>query len=301
MKQLRQCFFVQVGADHAQAAGIVGAAVTDDDFPGNIVKLEPFPGCVLQDSFGAEDPAVFLFIRQLRQDGTDLVLFVALRGFQADVAEDLVRIMLPFAMMMVVMVMMFMFVFVVIVVMVVLMLVLIIVIVVVMVVMMLVLVVIVIIVVMVVAAAFVVIIVIVEVMMMVMVFMLIFVIVVIMVMVAAYRADVLLVHKLFRQISVPLFHRIKDRLSIELIPGRRNYHGFFIMFANKFQRSVKFLLRNVLRAAENYTRSGLDLVVIKFTEILNVDFRFTNVSDNASGIDLHVFALNFRCSTDNVA
>ena len=104
MKQLRQCFFVQVGTDHAQAAGIVGAAVTDDDLPGNIVKLEPFPGCVLQDSLGAEDPAVFLLIRQPFQDGTDFILLVALRGFQADIAEDFVRVMFPFAMMMVMMV-----------------------------------------------------------------------------------------------------------------------------------------------------------------------------------------------------
>ena len=58
MKQLRQCFFVQVGTDDAQAAGIVGAAVAHIDFTGNIVKLEPFPGRVLQDALGPQDFSV---------------------------------------------------------------------------------------------------------------------------------------------------------------------------------------------------------------------------------------------------
>ena len=59
MKQLRQCFFVQVGSDHAQAAGIIGTAVPEVDLSGNIVKLEPFAGRVLQNSLGTENPAVF--------------------------------------------------------------------------------------------------------------------------------------------------------------------------------------------------------------------------------------------------
>ena len=93
MKQLRQCFFVQVGPDYAQAAGIISAAVPDNDFPGNIVELEPVSGRGLQDSLGTENPAVFLFIGQLRQDGTDLFLFIALCGFQSDIAENFIRVM----------------------------------------------------------------------------------------------------------------------------------------------------------------------------------------------------------------
>ena len=101
MKQLRQCFFVQVGADHAQAAGVIGTAVAHNDLSGHIVKLEPFTGCILQDALGAEDPAVFLFVRQLREDGADFVLLVALRGLQADVAEDFVRVVFAFPVMVV--------------------------------------------------------------------------------------------------------------------------------------------------------------------------------------------------------
>ena len=105
MKQLRQCFFVQVGADHAQAAGIVGAAVADHDLARDIVELEPFAGRVLQDALGAQDPAVFLFVGELAQDGADLILLVALRGFQADVAEYFVGVVLAFAVVMVMVVM----------------------------------------------------------------------------------------------------------------------------------------------------------------------------------------------------
>ena len=101
MKQLRQCFFVQVGSDHAQAAGIVGAAVTDDDLPGNIVKLEPFSRGILQDALRAEDPAVLFLIGQFCENGTDFILFIALRCFQTDVSEDFVSIVLSFAVMMV--------------------------------------------------------------------------------------------------------------------------------------------------------------------------------------------------------
>ena len=126
MKQLRQCFFVQVGADYTQAAGIVGTAVPDDDLAGDIVELEPFAGRVLQDALGPEDPAVLFFVGELSEDGADFILFIALRGLQADVAEHLVRVMLPFTVVVMVMMMfvtvimlmmmfMFMFVFVIIV------------------------------------------------------------------------------------------------------------------------------------------------------------------------------------------
>ena len=108
MKQLRQCFFVQVGSNHAQAAGVVCTAVPHVDLAGHIVKLEPLAGRVLQDTLGAEDPAVFLFVGQLSEDGADLVFLVALRGFQADVAENFVCVMFAFAVVMVMMVMMLM-------------------------------------------------------------------------------------------------------------------------------------------------------------------------------------------------
>ena len=52
MKQLHQCFFVQVGPDDAQAAGIVGAAVAHIDLAGHIVKLEPFAKGILQNAAG---------------------------------------------------------------------------------------------------------------------------------------------------------------------------------------------------------------------------------------------------------
>ena len=93
MKQLRQRFFVQVGADHAQAAGVVRAAVAHIDFAGHIVKLEPAACRVLQDTLGTQHLAVFLFVGKLLQDGTDFLLLIPLRGLQADVAEHFVRVM----------------------------------------------------------------------------------------------------------------------------------------------------------------------------------------------------------------
>ena len=120
MKQLRQCFFVQIGPDDAEAAGVIGAAVAEVDLAGNIVELEPFAGCVLQDALGAEDSSVLFLIGELRENITDFVLLIALGRFEADVAEDFVGVMLAFAMVVMVMmlvavivvmmVMMFMFV-----------------------------------------------------------------------------------------------------------------------------------------------------------------------------------------------
>ena len=107
MKQLRQCFFVQVGADHAQAAGIVRAAAAQVDLAGDIVKLEPFAGGVLQNALGPQHPAVFLLIGEFCQDSADFILLIAPRGFQADVAEHFVRVV-PAGAVMVVMVMMLM-------------------------------------------------------------------------------------------------------------------------------------------------------------------------------------------------
>ena len=92
MEQFLQRFLVQVGADHAQAAGVVRAAVAHVDLARHIVKLEPAARGVLQDAFGAQHAAVFLLVPELAEDAADLVLLVALSGLDADVAEDLVRV-----------------------------------------------------------------------------------------------------------------------------------------------------------------------------------------------------------------
>ena len=105
MKQLRQCFFVQIGPDDAEAAGVIGAAVAEVDLAGNIIELEPFAGCVLQDALGAEDSSVLFLIGELRENITDFVLLIALGRFEADVAEDFVGVMLTFAMVVMVMMM----------------------------------------------------------------------------------------------------------------------------------------------------------------------------------------------------
>ena len=106
MKQLRQRFFVQVGADHAQAAGVVRAAIAHIDFAGYIVKLEPAACRVLQDTLGPQHLAVFLFVGKLLQDGTDFLLLIPLRGLQADVAEHFIRVMAFAVVVMVMMVVM---------------------------------------------------------------------------------------------------------------------------------------------------------------------------------------------------
>ena len=105
MKQLRQCFFVQIGPDDAEAAGVIGAAVAEVDLAGNIVELEPFAGCVLQDALGAEDSSVLFLIGEFRENITDFVFLIALGRFEADVAEDFVGVMLTFAMVVMVMMM----------------------------------------------------------------------------------------------------------------------------------------------------------------------------------------------------
>ena len=61
MKQLRQCFFVQIGPDDAEAAGVIGAAVPQINLSRHIIKLEPRAGRVLQNALGPEHFSVFLF------------------------------------------------------------------------------------------------------------------------------------------------------------------------------------------------------------------------------------------------
>ena len=68
MKQLRQCFLVQIGADDAEAAGVVRAAGAHINLAGHVVKLEPFARGRLQDALGAEHSAVLLLIPELAEE-----------------------------------------------------------------------------------------------------------------------------------------------------------------------------------------------------------------------------------------
>ena len=91
-----------MGADYAQAAGIIGAAVADIGFAGHIVKVQPAAILGLHNALGTQDSAVIFLLRQLGQRGTQTVLGEALGGFYADVLKDFIRVM---AMMMVMMLM----------------------------------------------------------------------------------------------------------------------------------------------------------------------------------------------------
>ena len=65
MEQLPQCLFIDLCADHAETAGIIGAAVTEFIFAGHIVELEPLTIVVLQDTLGTENTAVLFFVGKL--------------------------------------------------------------------------------------------------------------------------------------------------------------------------------------------------------------------------------------------
>ena len=84
---------VDLRADHAQAAGVVGRAVTDFVLAGHIIEMNPLAVGGGQDALGAQDGAEAMIVVQLLEGFADGSLLKLLGGLDADVLEDLVGMM----------------------------------------------------------------------------------------------------------------------------------------------------------------------------------------------------------------
>ena len=93
-EELRNGLFVQLRADHADAARDHCAAVADIRLAGDIVEVDPLLAlCVGDIALGAQDNAVGLRVLKRLQDALDLGLGELLVRLLAPADEDLVGVM----------------------------------------------------------------------------------------------------------------------------------------------------------------------------------------------------------------
>ena len=301
MKQLRQRFFVQVGADHAQAAGVVRAAVAHIDFAGHIVKLEPAAGRVLQDTLGTQHLAVFLFVGKLLQDGTDFLLLIPLRGLQADVAEHFVRVM---AFAVVVMVMMVVMVVAAagaafaVLMMVMLMIVIIVIVVVIMIVVMMVMLMLILVIIMVMMVVMLVLILVV-IMIMVMMVMLMFILVVMIVMMVMMLMLLFFIMIMFFQEFLEKFclkvrsalDRSEDLFAVKLSDRCCNDRRLLVMGSKDLHAFRDLRVTGLVCPCKDDRTGVLDLIGEKLAEILQIELALGSIHYCDSAVQLHVRAL----------
>ena len=72
--------------------------------------------------------------------------------------------------------------------------------------------------------------------------------------------------------SVRMFHCRKNSLAVQLVPMGGNYRRVVVMRLYKLNRSCKLFGARNVRMAENYARSGLNLVVEELAEVLHIHF-----------------------------
>ena len=92
-EQLVELMLVQIGADHAQAAGVVGGAEAHLVLLGHVVEVEPLAGGSGHDALGADDLAVVAAI-QRREDLVELRLGEGLHRFLTPGGEHLVGVVM---------------------------------------------------------------------------------------------------------------------------------------------------------------------------------------------------------------
>ena len=255
--------FVDLGADDAELAGDVRAAVSDVGLTRHVVEVDPVAVLAGDDALGAEDhaeiTAVELFkgcldrcdgegLRCLKTDGIeDFVRMVVTLVIVVMAAAGAVRAMIVVMFMLVVMiVMVFMFV--------------------VIMVMMFVLIVVVIM----------------------MMFMLMFVVMLIMIVM------VVMVLVLFRfeerSGHVICGERVLDRFTDlcagELLPRCCDDLGVIVDLANQLDRGVELALCDISGTGQDDGARVLDLVLVEFLEVLQVDFALACIDDGNSAADL---------------
>ena len=284
-KQLGQLRLVQVCADDAQTAGVVGMTCADFVLFGNVVELDP-AALAVHDALGAEDLTVFAGV-QFLQNVVDAALGKGLGRFLAPGGEDLFGMMVVMVMAaagavgtVFVMVLMMMLVVVMIVMMLMLMVIVI------MMVFMLVLVV-----VMIVAAAL-------AIMIVVFMFMMMVVVVAgtvgILALVVMVLVLLVLGAHLFQQLvgQRNLFDGGEDHLAVQLVPGSGDDSGFGILLLQHMNSSFQLFLTQLLGAGEDDGAGGFDLVVIELAEVLHIDLDLGSVSHGDEAVQNHIVGLS---------
>ncbi len=295
--QPEKCFyrvFVDLGADDAELAGDVGAAVSNVSLARNIVEVDPVAVFTGNDTLGTEDHAEVAAV-ELFEGSLDRSLGEGLRCLKADGIEDFVSVVMT---LMVVMVMVMIMLVVMIVAaagavraMVVVMI---------MVVLMLVFIVI----------MMMIVIVMVMVMMFVFVVIVVMIVLVIMVMAAAgaVRAVVVMVVMFVffcleeRSGHVICGERVLDGFSDlctgELLPWCGDDLGVIVDFADQLDRGVELALGDVAGTGQDDGAGILDLVLVELLEVLEVDLALAGIDNGDGAADLG--ALDLLDSSYNI-
>ena len=292
--QPEKCFyrvFIDFGADDAELAGDVGAAVSYVSFARNVVEVDPVAVFAGNDALGAEDHAEVAAV-ELFEGSLDRSLGEGLRGLKANGIEDFVSVVMT----LMVVVVMVMIVFVV----VVMMFVLIVIVVMMLMVMLIIIVFMLMLMIMVVAAAGAVrAVVVMVVMFMVMLVIIVFMLMIMVVVVAAAGAVramvvmvVMFVFFCFEECSghVVCGERVLDRFSDlcagELLPRGGDDLGVVVDLADQLDRGVELALGDVAGTGQDDGAGILDLVLVELLEVLQVDLALAGVDDGNSAADL---------------
>ena len=265
-------------ADHAQTAGIIGAAVTDLGLTGYIVEVQPTAVLGLYDALCTQDRAIFFFVSKLAERLAKTFFGKALRGLNTDVVEHFISIM---AVMMVMMMLVIVIMMVIVVMM--------------MLVMMLMLVFVVVIMMMLMMVFVLILVMLMMVMMLMLIFILILVIVIMvmfmmMLMIMMMVLMLVLFFFLFvfieqvcdSQKSGRVLDGLKDHLRIKLIPGSCNDACLRILLCNKCTALFHALGGKQLGSAEDNGFGALDLIDEEFTEVLHIDAAAAGIYDSSA-------------------
>ena len=224
-EQLFDSFLLQANADDTDHAGGLSAAISDFGFTRYIVEVQPLAIFTLDDTLRAEHLAVFREVGQLAQSFRDLVRCEFMCGINAELIEDLIRMVVV-----VIVVMMMVVVVVVIVVMVV-------------VVIFVVMIMIVVMVMMVVVIIVIMVMVIVVVVMVMIVVMVVVIMVMIVVMMLCFMSISFFTQLVqFCRQSLLLFHGLQDALAGDLIPRGGHDRCVVIVLTQQLDHFVQLLL-----------------------------------------------------------
>ena len=91
-----------------------------------------------------------------------------------------------------------------------------------------------------------------------------------------------------RHQAVFLFHRVQKLHAGERVPRRGDDGGLFVVPAQQRNGRGQFILRQVLRAAQNDGAGVLDLVVVKFTEVFHINAAFGCIRHGDEARKLHI-------------
>ena len=109
-------------------------------------------------------------------------------------------------------------------------------------------------------------------------------------MMAAFRTDLFFLHQFHNKI-IFLLHGCQNLRSGNLIPGCGHDGRLIISLPDHRNNLIQFLIRYLLRSAQDNGPGTLDLIVIELTEILHEHFAFHGICNCRVGGKLHVTLL----------